>query len=407
VTTPPARASETLIAENVSKTFRLPHEQVNSLKERALHPFRAKRMDPFVALDHVSFSVAGGEFFGIVGRNGSGKSTLLKCLAGIYGTDEGRILLRGRLATFIELGVGFNPDLTARDNVIINGIMLGLTPTEARGRYDAVMDFAELGEFEHLKLKNYSSGMYVRLAFATMIQVDADILLIDEVLAVGDVSFQQKCHEVLAEIRKRGRTILFVTHDMHTVEQLCDRAILLERGAPLELGDSNKVARRYDRLNFERKSDLKRKNEDDPRHGTGEAVVLDAWFEDEHGTRTATVERGRRCTARVLVELCEPAVDPALGFEFGSEHTPHLAITAEVAAGSFAAGERIELEAAMVMPFAPGRYTLSPFVRGADAQGSVMDRRDGWVPVTVIGTRGAGGLVDVPSEVRVRQMVVP
>ncbi|MGI9082072.1 MAG: ABC transporter ATP-binding protein [Thermoleophilaceae bacterium] len=404
--TPPSSAPETLIAENVSKTFRLPHEQVHTLKERALHPFRGKRMDPFTALDDVSFSVGGGEFFGIVGRNGSGKSTLLKCLAGIYRTDEGRILLRGRMATFIELGVGFNPELTARDNVIINGIMLGLTPSEARGRYDAVMDFAELAEFESLKLKNYSSGMYVRLAFATMIQVDADILLIDEVLAVGDVSFQQKCHEVLAQIRKRGRTILFVTHDMHTVEELCDRALLLERGVPLELGDPNRVARHYDRLNFERQGDLKRKNEGDSRHGTGEAVVLDAWFEDEHGTRTATVERGRRCTARVVVELCAAAVDPVVGFEFGSEHTPHLAITEEGVPGSFAGGERLELEAAMVMPFAPGRYTLSPFVRAAEAQGSVMDRRDEWVPITVIGTRGGGGLVDVPAEVRVGQMVV-
>ena len=197
----PSQALESVIVEDVSKTFRLPHERVHTLKERVLHPFRRRDMEDFRALQHVSFDVRQGEFFGVVGRNGSGKSTLLKTLAGIYAADAGRIRLRGRMATFIELGVGFNPDLTARDNVVINAIMLGLTPAEARERYDAVIDFAELHEFEDLKLKNYSSGMFVRLAFATMIQVDADILLIDEVLAVGDVSFQHKCHQALDEIR--------------------------------------------------------------------------------------------------------------------------------------------------------------------------------------------------------------
>jgi hypothetical protein len=172
-----------------------------------------------------------------------------------------------------------------------------------------------------------------------------------------------------------------------------------------ELGDPNKVARRYDRLNFERRHDVEGKNEDDSRHGDGRAAVLDAWFEDEHGTRTATIERGRRCTARVVAEVRAACTGPVLGFELGSEHTPHLAIVSETAAGEFAAGERLELEATMVMPFAPGRYTLTPFVTEDPIQGPVMDRRDGWVPVTVIGVRGAGALVDVAAEVRVRPMV--
>ena len=224
-----------VVARSVSKTFTVPEEQVHTLKERALHPRRRIRRNSYKALDNVSVAVQPGEFFGIAGRNGSGKSTLLKCMAGIYKAD-GDIWVRGRLSTFIELGVGFNPDLAARDNVVMNGIMLGLTPREARKRYESVIEFAELEEFKELKLKNYSSGMHVRLAFSVAIQVDADILMIDEVLAVGDAAFQQKCFDVFNELRDRGRTIIFVTHDMGAMQRFCHRALLLERGKPVYHG---------------------------------------------------------------------------------------------------------------------------------------------------------------------------
>ena len=194
--------------------------------------------------------------FGIVGRNGSGKSTLLKCLAGIYGVDEGRgageLEVRGRLSPFIELGVGFNPELTAYDNVIINAIMLGLTAKEARRRFDEIIAFAELEEFLDLRLKNYSSGMYVRLAFSVAVQVDADVLLIDEVLAVGDSSFQQKCFDRFHRLRAEGKTIVFVTHDMTAVTRFCNRAMLMERGRVVCNGDPDGVAREYHELNFGR-----------------------------------------------------------------------------------------------------------------------------------------------------------
>src|SRR5919199_2206655 len=189
----------------VSKTFRLPHERVHTLKERALHPLRRTRWDVLESLRDISFAVEPGEFFGIVGRNGSGKSTLLKCIAGIYRIDSGDVYVNGRMSTFIELGVGFNPDLVARDNIILNAIMLGLPRAEARERVDHVIEFAGLQEFTQLKLKNYSSGMHVRLAFSVMIQVDADILLIDEVLAVGDAAFQQKCFDVFHRMKDEGK----------------------------------------------------------------------------------------------------------------------------------------------------------------------------------------------------------
>src|ERR1700759_2377657 len=243
-----------VVARDVGKTFRVPEQRVHTLKERALHPRRQIGYRTFRALDDISFAVNRGEFFGIVGRNGSGKSTLLKCMAGIYAC-EGDIWCRGRLATFIELGVGFNQDLAARDNVVMNGIMMGLTPREARKRYESVLDFAELKEFEELKLKNYSSGMNFRLAFSVAIQVDAEILLIDEVLAVGDAAFQQKCFDVFNDMRDSGRTIVFVTHDMGSLQRFCHRALLLERGDPVYLGEPQDVGDRYLEINFGRDSE--------------------------------------------------------------------------------------------------------------------------------------------------------
>jgi len=216
--------------EGLEKTFRVPKHHIHTMKERALHPFRRTEYDVYDVLRGVSFDIGSGEFFGIVGRNGSGKSTLLKCLAGIYKADDGRIRVAGRLAPFIELGVGFNPDLTALDNVVLNAVMMGLSPKEARERFDAVMAFAELEDFLDMKLKNYSSGMQVRLAFSVMVQVDADVLLIDEVLAVGDAAFQQKCFDVFYRLRDEGRTIVLVTHQMPIVEQFSHRALLLNDG---------------------------------------------------------------------------------------------------------------------------------------------------------------------------------
>jgi ABC-2 type transport system ATP-binding protein len=239
-----------LIVDGVSKRFRVAHERAFTIKERALHPFRTREHHVLEALTDVSFELGSGEWIGVVGRNGSGKSTLLKCIAGIYRADEGRIAARGRLSQFIELGVGFNPNLRARDNVLLNGVMLGLSPERARDCFDEVIDYAGLGEFVDLKLKNYSSGMQVRLAFAVMVQVDADVLLIDEVLAVGDAVFQRKCLEVLERKREQGCGVVLVTHDMDAVERRCDRAVLLDRGHVLEIGDPSDVARSYGRLNF-------------------------------------------------------------------------------------------------------------------------------------------------------------
>jgi ABC-type polysaccharide/polyol phosphate transport system ATPase subunit/ABC-type polysaccharide/polyol phosphate export permease len=242
-------AAVAVSARSVSKTFRLPHEKYTTVRDRVLHPFSPRSYAPLTALRDVSFEVAEGEFFGVVGKNGSGKSTLLKCLANIYRVDSGQVQVEGRVAPFIELGVGFTPEMTARENVVANAIMLGLSPRQARERVDEIIAFAELQDFVDLKLKNFSSGMTVRLAFSVTVQVDADVVIFDEVLAVGDESFQRKCLARFDGLKAAGRTVLLVTHDMETVERICDRAMLLHEGQVVDLGDPATVAREYRELN--------------------------------------------------------------------------------------------------------------------------------------------------------------
>ena len=237
-------------ARGIHKSFRIPDHRIDSLRERAVHPFTRVEYRELRALRDVSFDVHDGEFFGIVGRNGSGKSSLLKILASIYRADAGRVRAAGRVAPFIELGVGFNPELTARENAVLNGVLMGLTLREARRRLGAVMEFAELEDFVDLQLKNYSSGMLVRFAFAVMVQADADIMLIDEVLAVGDAAFAQRCMDVFHEKRRAGKTIVLVTHDMTTVQTLCHRAMLLHDGELRYIGAPEDAALQYYRLNF-------------------------------------------------------------------------------------------------------------------------------------------------------------
>lgn len=236
--------------ENVSKEFKLPHERTSSLKQAVLN-FHKQSFETFKVLQNVSFEVKEGEFFGILGRNGSGKSTLLKLLAGIYIPSHGKIKVDGTLTPFIEVGVGFNDELTGRENVFLNGVILGLTTKEIQQKYNEIVAFAELERFMDQKLKNYSSGMRVRLAFSVAIQAHNIILLIDEVLAVGDERFQDKCLRVFAEIKKDPtKTVVFVSHDMGAVQRFCDRAIVVHDGKLVFEGEAAEAALEYRKLNF-------------------------------------------------------------------------------------------------------------------------------------------------------------
>jgi ABC-2 type transport system ATP-binding protein len=235
---------------HVSKNFALPHEKIDSLKGVFTHPFRKRRqIEVQHALKDVSFEIKEGEFFGIVGRNGSGKSTLLKIIASIYQPSTGSIKVNGRLVPFIELGVGFNPELTGRENVFLNGALMGFSKKEITHKYNAIVEFAELEQFMDQKLKNYSSGMQVRLAFSVAtILAESDILLIDEVLAVGDADFQRKCFEYFRKLKKDKKTVIFVSHDMDAVREYCDRAVLIDQSKIVFSGSAADVAKKYTKL---------------------------------------------------------------------------------------------------------------------------------------------------------------
>lgn len=255
--------------ENVSKTFRLPHEKNNSIKSAVVNFYRSRRTyEKQEALKDISFEVKKGEFFGIVGRNGSGKSTLLKILAGIYSPSRGNVQVNGKLTPFIELGVGFNPELTGRENVYMNGALLGFNRKEMQKMYKGIVDFAELERFMDQKLKNYSSGMQVRLAFSIAIRVKSDILVLDEVLAVGDEAFQQKCIDVFEKYKAQKQTIVLVTHDMEIVRRFCSRAMLINDGEMVSIGEPREVAQQYTKFNEKKiEQELGTENIDSKRSG--------------------------------------------------------------------------------------------------------------------------------------------
>ncbi len=233
-----------LEVEHLTKTFRLHHQKTNSLKQLVVGRGRS-RYDELVALDDVSFVVREGEVFGVIGHNGSGKSTLLKCMAGILQPNKGAVRVHKRMSALLELGAGFHPELSGRDNVFLNAAILGMTRRDIASRFDDIVEFSGLQSFIDSPVKTYSSGMYVRLAFAVAINVDPRLLIIDEILAVGDVTFQQRCLEKFVEFRNEGRTIVLVTHAMNTVRDMCDRAIWLTHGVVSGEGDPSDLVDQY------------------------------------------------------------------------------------------------------------------------------------------------------------------
>jgi len=243
----PASPGVAVTAHDLVKRYKIPHEQKNTIFDHIFGLFRggSYSYEEFVALDQVSFTIAEGETFGIIGPNGSGKSTLLKILAGIIYQDSGTVAIHGKIAPFIELGVGFQPELTGRENVFLYGAIMGVKKKELREKYDDIIEFADLKKFQDMRLKYFSTGMTLRLAFSTAIQTDPDILLVDEILSVGDGEFQQKCNEKIAQLREDNKTIVYVSHDLDTVLSLTTRCMLLEKGKIVQMGDTPGVVETY------------------------------------------------------------------------------------------------------------------------------------------------------------------
>jgi ABC-2 type transport system ATP-binding protein len=396
-----------LEAHGLSKTFMVPDQRLDTLKERAIHPFTQIHKRELRALRDVSFEVHKGEFFGIVGRNGSGKSTLLKILASIYRPDTGRVRMAGRVAPFIELGVGFNPELTARENVILNGVLFGLTRREAQRRVDAVIEFAELADFLDLKLKNYSSGMMVRLAFSVMVQADADIMLIDEVLAVGDASFAQKCMDVFYERRRLGRTIVLVTHDMATVQSLCHRAIVLHDGVLEYAGEPEDAALRYFRLNFggHAADQIDRPVGDRP---VAEAEIngraVHAHLLDRLGQPIDNVEQGEPISLDIVLEAARELDRPIFVLHF-------LTADGDIVFGIerkldelIAAGQRVALGGEIENLLVPGRYSIDCWIRRDRSSGDMVVQGLRLTHFVVYGTAPRHGMVSLPTTVQPRSL---
>jgi ABC-2 type transport system ATP-binding protein len=388
----------------LDKTFRIPTHRIDSFKERALHPFARTEYRELHALRDLSFDVARGEFFGVVGRNGSGKSTLLKILASIYRADAGSVRMAGRVAPFIELGVGFNLELSARENVVLNGVMMGLSRREARSRLDAVLEFGELEEFVDLKLKNYSSGMMVRLAFSVMIQAEADVLLIDEVLAVGDAAFQKKCEDVFREMRASDRTVVLVTHDMSAISTFCDRAMLVEAGQLSHVGDPHEVGRRYFRQNFpDAKEPLGGRRAVPDLH----AEVVEAWLENGAGQRVETIEAGEPIRFGAVLEARHELVNPEFGFECrNAAGVSVFGFTRPLASrpgepSVLPAGQRARFAGIVDNTLRPGTYYVRCWVvRDVDAEEAALQFID-ILRFEVTGEGWGLGIVSIPAEVEV------
>ena len=392
-------------ARGLHKSFRVPEHRIDTLKERAAHPFRRMEYRELRALRDVSFDIRRGEFFGIAGQNGSGKSTLLKILASISRPDAGRVRMAGRLAPFIELGVGFNQELTARENVVINGVLMGLTKREARRRLDAVLDFAELHEFAELKLKNYSSGMLVRLAFAVMVQADADIMLVDEVLAVGDMGFAQKCMDVFYEKRDAGKTIVLVSHDMGAVQSLCHRAMLIHDAEIAYMGQPEEVAMRYYRLNFaEERTDGAGRG---PALPDINARVVESRLEDDSGQPVENVAQGAPLFLDLVIEARRDLVDPMFVIQvMNAESVVVFSIrrTLGEGRGELRAGDRVRLAGRIENSLVPGKYFLDCWVRRSREQGDLAVQGLRLREFVVYGTAPRDGVVSVSADLEAVQV---
>jgi ABC-type polysaccharide/polyol phosphate transport system ATPase subunit len=387
---------------HVHKSFVLPVDRPVTLKERVVHPLHRSAERELKVLQDISFKVGRGEFFGIVGRNGSGKSTLLKLLASVYKVDRGQIKVAGLVAPVVELGVGFQPDLTARENVLLNGLMLGLTPKEARRRFDAVIDFAELREFVDLKLKNYSSGMRARLAFAIAMQVDPDVLLLDEVLAVGDPPFQQRCEESFDEIKRTGRkTVLLVTHSTSYLERYCDRAMLLELGRIDREGDPVTIARSYSALLPTTQVATV------PADGRLPPVrIADIQLIDSSGGRSVTAKQNEPIRLRIAAQADEPVDEARLLVRIGNGAGVGVFVSPPIDLGSsckeLTSGEQVGVTAKIENRLTPGRYIASCAIAvGAPGPGERFSDPAGVGFHVIADGNGQTGLVQLDYSVEV------
>jgi ABC-2 type transport system ATP-binding protein len=352
-------AASAITVDDVAKRFRLIHERNSTLKATVFNGFRRTVHEDFWALQDVSFEVEEGTTYGLIGHNGSGKSTLLKCMARIYRPDRGRITTRGRMSALLELGAGFHPELSGRENVFLNGSILGMSHREIERRFDDIVEFAGLEQFIDTPVKNYSSGMFVRLGFSVAITVEPDVLLIDEILAVGDESFQQRCMEKFADLRRGGRTIVLVSHGLDAIRNICDRAAWLDHGSLVKEGESHDVVTAY----LESVRDDRRAHE----HASGSVVTEEeaegGWhidgvhLVDDAGRDVDVIESGAELTIRVEVDA---ARDEKVALAIGLYRTDGVHVAGPVHHFSTGGrGRRVVSYRIPTVPLTAGTYDVS------------------------------------------------
>jgi ABC-type polysaccharide/polyol phosphate transport system ATPase subunit len=394
-----------VLVQNVSKLYRLYRRPADRLRE--MLPRARPRHTDFWALRDIGFELEKGETLGLVGPNGCGKSTLLQIVCGILQPTSGRVVTRGRIAALLELGAGFNPEFTGRENIYLNGEIMGLSRGEIDKAMPSIESFAEIGEFIGRPVKEYSSGMYVRLAFSTAIHVDPEILIVDEALAVGDAVFANRCVRKFQELRERKITVLFVSHDLGLVKQLSDRAILLLNGRIAAQGAPNDVINRYIGLVLA-KEESKQKKDDrihaSFRHGDGSSEILGVEILNARGEPATAVSGGEPIIVRVRSRFHEAKSDPMVGIlirtRIGMDVYGTNTRLERVRLGDFQAGDELEVDFGVECWLTPQQYTLTVATQNAD--GTSHDWLDDAVAFDVVDTRAAAGVANLRAQVQWR-----
>lgn len=379
---------DAVIVDNISKTFRIYHHRADSLKEKIL---ARESYEEFWGLKDINLKIKKGETVGIIGANGSGKSTLLKLIAGILRPNAGRILIRGKIAALLELGAGFQGELTGRENIYLNGAILGLSKKEIDKKYDEIVAFSGLEDFIDNQVKNYSSGMYMRLGFAVAVNVEPDVLVVDEVLAVGDESFQEKCLDKIKSFRADGRTIIYVTHDLETVKQICENAVLLEKGQITARGKPNLVVSKYQASLLSEKGDKE--------WGTRDIEIKNVVLVDKNNRKKQVFQSGEQMIIKIEYEARSAIKDPVFGISvFDKRDNNYFGINTELnkfSTGTVSGVGAIEFQVdSLNLP--GGKYSMTVAIHSRDHQVQYhwQDRLYAFV---VEDPFGSVGLVHIPG----------
>ncbi len=404
-------SEEIISIKDLTKVYRLYDKKMDRLLD-SLRLTRRKCYKEHKALQNINLSVKKGESIGIIGTNGSGKSTLLKIITGVLSPTEGDVKINGRISALLELGAGFNMEYTGMENIYLNGTMMGFSDEEIEKKIPQILEFADIGDFVNQPVKSYSSGMFVRLAFAVAINIEPEILIVDEALSVGDVFFQSKCYHKFEEFKNQGKTIIFVSHDLSSIAKYCDRVVLLNKGVMLGDGNPKEMIDAYKRVLVRQNEDkgvvtASGINADTQQYGTGQASIVEAYVEDESGLRNNTLLKGTEFTVHMKVHFEERIEAPIFAMSIkdvkGTEITGTNTMVERAFGDSVAAGSEKHITFKQRMDLQGGEYLLSFGVTGYESDSfQVYHRLYDAINITVISDKNTVGYFDMNSKIEVK-----